>query len=193
RTKFRAEAALVAGRSANAVDLNHGRVVALDKAMRGWQHDDAARGLGHWHVEAGRRLGHHDSAEEHPDVAHRRAARGFDHFADSDADGYPESNGGFNGAGHGEVFVGYRLIQADVDEGLDIGDGYVHILGQAARRNDAAGDQVNENELIACRVDIRQGHNPHSGRHDALQRGNDLVVFFLDSYDCFTRAYYLHG
>src|SRR5208337_1563357 len=37
RTKFRAEAALVAGRSANAVDLNHGRVVALDKAMRGWQ------------------------------------------------------------------------------------------------------------------------------------------------------------
>ena len=98
-----------------------------------------------------------------------------------------------HGAGHGEVFVRHRPVEADVHQGFNVGDGCVHILGQAAGRNHASGDHVHEDELVAGGVTVRQRNDADAGRRLALQRGNDVVVLLLDADDAFARADHLHG
>ena len=97
-------------------------------------------------------------------------------------------------AGHSEVLMRHRLVEADVDERFNVRNGYVSTsLGKSAGRNHAARHQVDKDELIASRIDIRQRHNPDSRRRLALQRRNDVVILVLDSDDAFARADHLHG
>src|ERR1035438_5630533 len=63
RAEFRAETALIAGRTADLADLHRRSVVAADEAVRSRQHDDAACGLGNRDVEIGRWTRHHRSEE----------------------------------------------------------------------------------------------------------------------------------
>ena len=151
--------------------------MALDEAVRGGQHDDAAGGLGDRNVQAGRRLGHHHAAQEHAEIVTVAPPAASMTSPMVMPTGTRSVTGVGHRAGHGEVFVRHRLIEADVDQRLDIGDGYVHILGQAAGRNDAAGDEVNQDEFIACRVDIRQGHNPHTG--GAMRSRAAMISWYL--------------
>ncbi len=103
-------------------------------------------------------LGHHHAAEQHAEVGDRCAARCLDHFADGDADGNAQRDRLGDRAGDGEVFVRHRLVEADVHQRLDIGDGGVDVFGQAAGRNHAAGDHVHQDELVAGGVAVRQRH-----------------------------------
>ena len=126
-------------------------------------------------------LRHHDAAEQHAEVGTVAPPAAAITSPMRDAHRNAQRNWGLHGAGYGEVFVGHRPVQADVDEGLNVGDHRVHVLGKSAGGDNAARDHVDENEFIACRVGIGQGHYPHSRRGLLLQRFNDLVILFLDS------------
>ncbi len=87
----------------------------------------------------------------------------------------------------------HRPVKADIDQRFDVGDDRVHILGKSPRRNHAARHQVDENEFIACRVNIRQRHYADSLRRLPLQFLDDVVILFLDPDDAFARPDKLHG
>ena len=152
------------------------------------QNDDAAGGFGDGDVEAGGGLGHHDAAEEDAEIRDGGAAGGCDDFADGDADGDAEGDGRADGAGDGEVFVRDGLVEADVHQGFDVGDHGVDVLGQAAGRDDAAGDDVDEDELVAGRVGVGERGNADVGGGVLLERGDDVVVLFFDADDAGGRA-----
>ena len=139
-------------------------------------------------------LRHHHSAQQHAEVVDRRSARRRDHLADGDADGHAQRDGVADGAGDGEILLRHRLVQANVHQGLDVGDHRVHVLGQPAGRDDAAGDDVDQDELVARRIGVRQRwrRGCSSGRL-LLHRGDDVVVLFLDADDALRRADHLHG
>ncbi len=159
RAELGAEAALIACGAADLRDVHPRRVVAAYERVLGGQHDDAAGGLGDGNVEIGCGLGHHDAAEKNAEVGNGGATGGVDDFADGDADGNAEGDGIGDGSGDGEVFVRDRTVEADVHQRFHVGDGAVDVLGQAAGRNDAAGDHVHEDEFVAGGIAVGQRHD----------------------------------
>src|ERR1035438_1129226 len=116
RTEFGAEPALIAGRAPDSLHVEPRSLVPQDEFVRGGQNNDSSRGLCYRVLKAGSRTRHHDAAEQHSEVIHSGPARGFDHLADGDSDGYPKRDGRSNCPGHGEVFVSYRQVETYVDE-----------------------------------------------------------------------------
>ncbi len=193
RAEFRAEAALVAGRASDAGDLGPLGVVALDEVVGGRQDDDAAGGFGNGDIEASGGTGHHDAAEQDAEVRHGGTASSCDDFANGDANGDAKSDRIADGSSNGEVFVCHRLIEADVHQGLYIGDEGACIFREAARRDDAAGDEVDEDEFVSGWVNVGEGRYADIFGGLLLEGSDDVVVLLLDADDAFGGANHLHG
>ncbi len=102
--------------------------------------------------------------------------------------------GVLNGAGHGEVFVRDRPVEADVHQGFNVGDGCVHILGQAAGGNHASGDHVHEDELVAGGVTVGERNDLMPARRPGVSSAAMMSWYFsLMPTTPSRRADHLHG
>ena len=140
RAELGAEAALVAGRAADPGTCSQGALWRRMSACSAGRTMMPPVVLVTGTLRSAAGLRHHDAAEEHAEIVDRGSAGGVDDFADGDADGNAEGDRLGDGAGDGEVLVRDGAVEADVHEGLDVGDDGVDVFGQAARRDDAAGD-----------------------------------------------------
>ena len=192
RAELRAEAALVAGGAADAGDLRPLCGMAADDGVIRGKDDDAAGGLGDGLVDAGGGASHHDAAEEDAEVADGGSAGCGDDLAEGDADGDADGDGVADGSGDGEVLVGNGLVEADVEHGLDVGDEGADVLGEAAGWDDATGDHVDEDELVAGGVDVRERRDADAGGYLGFEGGDDVVVLLLDADNALLRADDLH-
>jgi hypothetical protein len=129
RTEFSAEPALVACGAADPLDLGPRSIVATDERMHTGQDNDAARRFRDRYVKAGRWSGHHHASEEDAEIRGRGSSGGREYFTDADADGSANCNRVRDRSRDGKVFMGDRLIEADVDEGFDVRDNGIDVFG----------------------------------------------------------------
>src|SRR6202142_2426734 len=191
--EFGAEAALVAGRSADPFDVLPLALVAREERVSSRQDDQAAGGFRDGIVEAGGRLGHHHSAHQHPEIGDRWAAGRGDQMGEGRTHGDPEGHGRLDRAGYGEDLVGHGAIESDVDQGFDVQDHGAGVAGESAGGDDAAGDVVDQNELVAGGVGVGQRENADPRACLSRQGLKDVGVFLLDRDHSFGGSGAFHG
>ena len=136
---------------------------------------------------------HHGSAHQNLEGVGRRATRGGNDFSDGHAHGHVQRHGLRHRPRHGQILVRHGTVPRDVNQRLDVGNHRAHIQRQAAGRDHAAGYVINQNELVARRVDVAQGADFHVVRKQRREGAHDVIVLFLDADNAAPRAHALHG
>ena len=150
--------------------------------MRARQNHHAGGGFRDGRVEIVRVRAHHQAAEDEHRIVRGQSAGKFNAFAERRANGHSQRRRRFHRAGNGEHLVRERLAVVgggDVHKRLDVVHDHADRDGNAAGRNQFAGDVIDQIVFVARRIIIAQQLHAHIRAFGRRRCTASTACFFL--------------